>query len=146
MICLKKQPLIKLCKENYIYKFTRKKNMTKEVPKFGEQEVLQFVGLRDLSPEEQDTVNRLSTEYYEKVKRAAKNLTNVKVHIKCYQKEGAKKKFSVHIHVSIPSHAIIESCKSHDFELAKSIHSAFQDVQEQMRKKLRTDEQRPKSY
>ena len=120
--------------------------MAKEVPKYGEQEILQFVGLKDLSPDEQDIVHKLSTEYFEKVKRATKNLTNIKVHIKCYKKEGSKKKYSVHVHVHLPSNAIIESCKSHDFELQKTIHAAFQDVQEQLRHKLRTDDQRPKPY
>ena len=120
--------------------------MAKEVPKYGTHEILQFVGLKDLDADEQEIVNRLSTEYFEKVKRAAKNIINIKVHIKCYKKEGAKKKYSVHIHVKIPTQAIIESCKSHDFELQKTIHAAFQDVQTQLKKKLRTDDQKPKPY
>ena len=120
--------------------------MAKEVPKYGAKEILQFVGLKSLTPEEQNIVNRLSTPYFEKIKRAARNLTNIKVHVKCYNKEGSKKKFSVHIHVKLPTRAIIESCKSHDFELQRCIHKAFQDVQVQLKKKLRTDEQRPKPY
>ncbi len=120
--------------------------MAKEVPKYGAQEVLQFVGLKKLTPDEQAIVHKLSTAYFEKVKRAAKNLTNIKVHLKCYQKEGGKKKYSVHVHVFLPSSAMIESCKSHDYELQKTIHAAFQDVQEQLKHKLRTDEQRPKPY
>ena len=120
--------------------------MVKEVPKYGAQEILQFVGLKALTAEEQDIVNRLSTPYFEKIKRAARNLTNIKVHIKCYEKEGDKKKYSIHVHVKIPTHAIIESCKSHDYELQKSIHAAFQDVQAQLKHKLRTDDQKPKPY
>ena len=120
--------------------------MAKEVPKYGAKEILQFVGLKTLSPDEQAIVQRLSTEYFEKVKRAAKNITNIKVHLKCYKKEGGKKKYSVHVHVTLPTKAKIESCKSHDFELPRSIHKAFADVKTQLKHKLRTDEQRPKAY
>ena len=51
----------------------------------------QFVGLRDLSPEDQEIVQRLSTEYYEKIRRDLPTVLGLTVHIKCYEKEGKRK-------------------------------------------------------
>ena len=74
-----------------------------------------------------------------------KNLTNMKVHIKTYQKEGAKKKYSVHIQVSYPG-GILESCKSHDFELPRAVHKSFDDIRTQIKHKFHSDTNRGKAY
>ena len=55
--------------------------MKKDIPKYGATEVIQFVGVRELEPAEQDTVQSLSTEYFEKIKREMHNITNVVVHV-----------------------------------------------------------------
>ena len=52
------------------------------------KEQIQFVGVSKLPPEEQQIVNDLATEYYEKIKRSVKNLTSLVVHIKEYSKTG----------------------------------------------------------
>jgi hypothetical protein len=122
--------------------------MAKEVPKFGEREVLQFIGVSELDPEEQETVNRLSTEYFEKVKRDVKNLTNVTVHVKVYGAEEENKrakKYALHVKVYCPSQQF-ESCKSHGFELAKALHQAFDDVRTQIRHAFHTDVSMGKPY
>lgn len=120
--------------------------MAKTVPKFGAKEIINFIGMRDLEPEEQYLVNRLSTGNYQKIKRVLKNITNMTVHIKCYEKTGGKKKFSLHVRVSAPTTKVIESCRSHDFDLARALHKAFDDVRTQINHKYRSDTTRPKAY
>jgi ribosome-associated translation inhibitor RaiA len=104
----------------------------KIIPKFGTHEMIQFVGVSELAPEEQALVSKLSTEQYEKIKRLIPNIEQMVVHIKHYEKEGEKKKFSLHIRVKAPTQAVIESCKSHDFDLARALHKAFDDVRTQI--------------
>ena len=55
-----------------------------------EEEIIQFIGVKDLEPMEQEEVQRLTTESYPKIKRALKNITSLKVHVKTYKKGRAK--------------------------------------------------------
>ncbi len=119
--------------------------MTKIVPKFGTHELIQFVGVSELAPEEQALVSKISTENYEKIQRMIKNVENMTVHIKCYDKEGQRKKYSLHVRVKAPTTAVIESCKSHDFDLARALHKAFDDVHTQIEHRFHTGT-RPKAY
>jgi hypothetical protein len=105
-------------------------------------EVIQFVGIKDLEDTQKDLVNKLSTEYYEKIKRKVKNLTNLIVHIKVYSKGGESKKYSLHVRCIAPTH-VFESCKSHDFDLATGLHKSFEDIIHQIDHTFHTDVSRP---
>ncbi len=118
----------------------------KIIPKFGTHELIQFIGVSELTPEEQAMVSKLSTEHYEKLSRILKNnIENMTVHVKGYAKEGEKKKYSLHVRVKIPSSAVIESCKSHDFDLARALHKSFDDLRAQIEHRFHTGT-RPKTY
>ncbi|MBW3005129.1 hypothetical protein KY310_04825 [Candidatus Woesearchaeota archaeon] len=110
-----------------------------------EQEIIQFIGVSDLEPMEQEAVQRLTTESYGKIKRDLKNITSLKVHVKTYKKEGEQKKFSLHVQAVYPG-GTISSNKAHDFELPRAIHKAFNDIKEQIHHKLHTDTNREKAY
>lgn len=112
-------------------------------PDLGAEEVIQFVGLRELKEDEQDTVRAMCEEYYPKVKQKLHNITSLKFHIKCYQKEGDRKKYSVNLQVDSPTKLRIDSTKAHDWELKTAIHKAFQDVIHQIDNRLHTDTTRP---
>ena len=121
--------------------------MAKDVPKFGEKEVLQFVGLKDLEPEEQDVVQSLSTEYFGKIKREVHNVTNIIVHVKAAGKvPGAqkRKRYSVKVRSLSPGLSL-ESSKSDDYELPRAVHQTFEDILTQIKHRLRTDTTRPNS-
>jgi len=105
-----------------------------------DEEVIQFIGVHDLETDEQVEVNKLATEYYEKIKRQLKNILGLKVHIKVYEKEGARKKFSIHLQTRSPTFTF-ESSKAADFELAKALHKAFQDLQHQIQHQKHSDDQ-----
>ncbi len=119
--------------------------MAKIVPKFGTHELIQFIGVNELNAEEQALVSKLSTENFEKFTRLLKNIEQMVVHIKSYEQEGRKKKFSLHVRLKAPTMAVIESCKSHDFDLARALHKAFDDIRAQIEHKFHTGT-RPKAY
>ncbi len=119
--------------------------MEKEIPKFGTHEEIQFVGVSELEPMEQETVQLLSTENYAKIKRAMKNLTSLVIHVKKHEKGGERKKYSIHLRVICPT-ATIESCNADDFELPRALHKAFNDIKEQIKHKFHSDVTRGKIY
>ena len=108
-----------------------------------ENEVIQFIGVSDLEPEEQSVVNRLSTEYYDKLKRQINNMTSLKVHVKVADKEGNRKRFDIHTHLIAPTRKF-SSTKAQDWDLPRTLHKSFQDLENQIRHALHTDETRPK--
>ncbi len=108
-------------------------------------EVIQYIGVSELKPEEQQTVNSLATEYYQKLKRTIKNFTSITVHIKTHSKGGGREKFSVHLKLVAPTR-IFESTKAVDWDLARTLHKAFNDLENEIKDKLHTDNQKPKSY
>lgn len=105
--------------------------MKKEIPKYGVQDVLQFVGVNDLSIEEQVAVNEVSTKEFEKIERMLNNRVSMVVHVKLYTKQGGKNKYSLHVRVIAPT-GEIESCKSHDWDLMRALRKSFEDIQNQI--------------
>ena len=116
--------------------------MTSSNPHNPEPEVIQFIGLNDISVEDQDTVKVLSGEYFDKIKRLANDLTNVVVHVKFHQKEGGKKKYALNVKVIIPGN-IFESNNQDSWELPAAVHMSFDSILNQINHKLRTDTSRP---
>lgn len=109
-----------------------------------DEEVIQFIGVHDLDTSEQLEVNKLATEYYEKLKRQIKNILGLKVHIKTHENEGNRKKFSIHLQTRSPTFTF-ESTKAADFELAKALHKAFQDLEHQIQHQKHSDDQKPRT-
>ncbi len=121
----------------------------KEIPKFGAKETLRFVGLKDISPENQAIVQRISTGYFQKVGREVQNLVSIVVNVKCYAKagkEGKRHKYSIHIKCNTPTKMSFDSCHAHDWDISRATHKAFRDVITQIRHKLRTDVTMQKTY
>lgn len=107
-------------------------------------EQIQFVGLNDLDAEEQYTVQKLSAEYYQKIKRGLKNDLTLLVHIKCYDKGGKRKKYCIHVRCLSPIKKTIESCRAHEWDLPRAVHKAFTDIQNQVRHTFKSDTSRRK--
>lgn len=122
--------------------------MKKEVPKFGKHEVIQYVGVTALAPEEQDVIQSLTQEYHEKIKRELHNLTDLVVHAQAAGVVAGKekrKRYSLHIRAMCPGHTF-ESSKSDDYELPRAVHRSFEEILAQIMHTLRTDVTRPKPY
>ena len=118
--------------------------MKKEVPKFGEKQTIQFVGMNDLTAEEQDVVQTLTTEYYSKVKREVNNNVDLVVHVKADGKsidKDKRKRYTLMMRAVFPGH-VIESKNSDDYELPKAVHTAFEEILSQIHHKMRSDSTR----
>ena len=108
-------------------------------------EPIQIIGIDEVDNEsEKDLVNKLANEYYEKIQRSLKNLTSITLHIKVHSKGGKAKKWDLRVKVIAPT-KIFESQES-DWDLARSLHRVFKNVERQIDHKLHTDRQKPKGY
>ena len=108
-------------------------------------EPIQIVGMDKIENDiEKGIINKLANEYYKKIQRELKNITSITLHVKVHSKGGKAKKWDMRIKVVAPTR-IFEAQES-DWDLARSLHRVFRNVERQLQHKLRTDNQRPKSY
>jgi len=101
-------------------------------------EIIQFTGLNDLTESDQSRVRDLSSEHYSKIKRALKNITSLAVHIKMHKKEGSKHKFSVHVKAIAPT-VMFTSTKAVDWDIARVMHKAFNDIEQEIKHRFHSD-------
>jgi CBS domain-containing protein len=109
---------------------------------------IRFTGLdelQDLAPYTVYYVKKLASYYAEKVAYLIKNINEVSVHFKEYAKEGKQHKYSVNVKVAAPT-AIINSTKAVDWDIARTMHKAFKDVEKRIIHKFHTDTTRGKAY
>jgi ribosome-associated translation inhibitor RaiA len=108
-------------------------------------EPIQIVGIKEIEDNlERGTINKLANKYHEKIQRALKNVTSVSLHVKKHSKGGKAKKWDIRVRVVAPTR-IFEAQES-DWDLARSLHMVFKNIERQLQHKLRTDSQKPKSY
>jgi ribosome-associated translation inhibitor RaiA len=103
-------------------------------------EPIQVVGVDLLDEKEKAIANKLINEYYTKIVRELKNLTSVVVHLKLHSKGGKNKKFDIRVKAIAPTR-IFESQES-DWDLARTLHRVFKNMERQIEHKLHTDEQK----
>lgn len=94
-------------------------------------EKIQYIGLDALDDFERSILDKIAPEYYEKFVRFLQNEVSVSVHIKTYKGEGKQKKFSLNAKVIAPTKTF-ESGKAADWDLAKTLHKAFKDIESQL--------------
>ena len=109
------------------------------------EEEIQFVGVKKLTIEEQQIVNKLSTQYYPKIKGLVNNLTSLTLMIKTYDNEGARKKYSINLKLTMPSKSLVSDKKA-GWDITKALHEAFQALMQEIKSKFRTDSQYDKAY
>lgn len=120
-------------------------------------DIVQFKGLELLNDEERAFLDKIVPEYYEKIKRSLKNLVTLQIHFKAYETTGAgkeekgkRRKFDIHIRAISPTKNIFVSTKpprhfkSRDWNFSKSLHEAFKNLENQIKKKLHTDKSHPR--
>jgi len=98
-------------------------------------EKIQFIDLKKLEPDQQDVVKKISTEYYGKIERELRNITALVIHIKEYKKGH---KFSIHMRAEAPT-GIFESKKAADWDLARTMHKAFKDLEREIQHAIHKD-------
>ncbi len=88
---------------------------------------IEFVGVSKLDEGEKQTVNKLSTFYYDKYLRVLGKQTAIKVDVKTYDKEGNRKKFAVHLRTMTAKKTF--ECDAADWDLARTLHKVFKDME-----------------
>lgn len=106
-------------------------------------EQIQYIGLDEVEEMDRSTLDRLSSEYYDKIQREIKNDTSLQIHIKGYKKQGNKKKYAIHVKAVAPT-VIFTSTKAVDWDFARTLHKAFNDLEVQIKHRLHSDDQKPK--
>ncbi len=100
-------------------------------------EQIQYIGAQNLDAQKKEVLDKLSTEYHAKIKRALKNVTSLIIHVKVHEKGGKAVKFSVHAKAVAPT-TIITSTKASDWDFARTLHKAFKDLENQIEKRFKT--------
>ena len=116
--------------------------MAKEIPK---ESMIRYVGLKELEEIDQGVVINLTEEYFPKIQILLKHIMEIVVHIKRYDKEGHRSKWSIHIRAQTASH-VFESTKAADWELPRTLHKAFKDLETQIKHRLHSDTSWDKPY
>ncbi len=107
-------------------------------------EPIQIIGIDTIEDEfEKATINKLANEYYEKIQRALRNITSVTLHIKKHTK-GGKAKWDMRVRVIAPTR-IFEAQES-DWDLARTLHRVFKNIERELQHRLKVDDQRNKPY
>ncbi len=97
-------------------------------------EAIQYKGLDRVIPENRLVLDKLSSKYYEKIKRSLHNDYSLVVHIKRYEdkgggegKEKEKAKYSIAVRAVAPT-KIFEASAA-DWDFARTLHKVFKDIE-----------------
>ena len=98
---------------------------------------LQYVGLKDLTIDEQEAVQKQAQEHHTKLQKFMPKLLSMTVHVKAHEKAGNRKQYEVHLRLDIPGVGLIDSCKSQDWELAKAMHRSYEELEHQLEHRIK---------
>ncbi len=105
-------------------------------------ETIEYIGVSDLKAAEQETVHAITEEYAEKFKKSSIPFNQLIVHIKIYNTEGQRRKYSVRVRLIQPKNTF--ESKTDDWDLSPVMHQVFEEIVKQMHHKLHTDVTRPR--
>jgi hypothetical protein len=107
--------------------------------------IVQFIGLNELEPDEQEVVKTLSFQYQDKIQRSMETPTSLIVTIKLHKTEGKKKKYSVRVK-TVAAKRTLETKKAADWELERTLHKAFKNMERLVLHEFRADTQHKRTY
>ena len=102
-------------------------------------EPIEINGIDILTEEEKRLANKLLNEYYPKIERKIKNIISLKVHIKEYEKEGKRKKYSINIKV-VNSTDVFEA-NANNWDFARTMHKVLNKIENEIENRLHPSEQ-----
>ena len=92
-------------------------------------EMIQYIGVHDLTDDERMALEEVVLSYHEKVRRKAKNATSLTVHVKAHgnppdgEKNDKQRKYSLHVKLISPSRTLEASAA--DFDIRRMTHAAL---------------------
>ena len=102
---------------------------------------IQIKGIDILTEQEKRLANKLLNEYFPKIKRQVKNIISLKVHIKEYEKEGKRKKYSINIKI-INSTDVFEA-NADNWDFARTMHKVLNKIENEVENRFHPSEQHP---
>ncbi len=100
---------------------------------------IQIKGIDILTEQEKRLANKLLNEYFPKIERKIKNIISLKVHIKEYEKEGERKKYSINIKI-INSTDVFEA-NAYNWDFARTMHKVLKKIENEIENRLHSSEQ-----
>jgi ribosome-associated translation inhibitor RaiA len=100
---------------------------------------IEIIGVKLLTEKQKEIADIILNEYHKKIQRLIKNPLLLKVHIKEYDKDGKKSKYSINTE-AIFAGKMIES-SSWDYDFARAIHKAMKKIESEMEKKFKVSKQ-----
>ena len=92
---------------------------------------IQIIGIDEINEDlEKGILNKIANSYFEKIERSLKDVSGVKLHIKCHSKGGKSRKWDMRVKV-ISSKKVFEAQES-DWDLAKSLHKVFKNIEREI--------------
>lgn len=99
-------------------------------------EKIKIVGIEEVkNDEEKEVIGKLSSEYYEKIKRGLNNDFDLVVHLKTYNKGGKQKEWEIKAKIEGISSGF--KATESDWDLARTLHKVFQDLQRQIERRFK---------
>ena len=91
---------------------------------------VQTVGFDVLSLSDKKDFQRLLDEYALKIERQLKNIDSFIIHLKEHGKGGKRKKYSIHVRVTAPTHTI--EADAADWDFLRTVHKVFNKLGEEI--------------
>ena len=100
---------------------------------------IEIINIENLNGKERKIATKLSNEYYSKIQRLIKTPLSLRIHIKEYEKEGKRKKYSINIE-AVGSGKEFDS-SSWDWDFARAIHKAMIKIENEIEHRFHSSEQ-----
>ena len=103
---------------------------------------IRYAGLNQLSISHQDSLQKFAEKYHEKIQRKIKKLTALRINIKMYDVEGARRKYVINVTTEFAGRNNFRSEAWHyNFPLA--VQKAFKNLEFELDHKLHANQQVP---
>ena len=102
---------------------------------------VQFIGLKDFTPEETEIITDISEHYHEKLRIKVKKFL-IKAHPKKHDKTGNRTKYTLHLRLETPS--ILAVSEAYDWDLSRVMHECFKKLKREIDHKLKLEGHVPK--
>lgn len=100
---------------------------------------IEIVGAKILTEKDKKIADTLLEGYHKKIQRLIKNPLLLKVHVKEYDKDGKKSKYSLNTEAVFAGKMMEAS--SWDYDFARAIHKGMKKIENEMEKKFKVSRQ-----
>ena len=119
----------------------KNKKKTKPTKEFITRDLIQFIGLDQLSEADQKRIKEVLYQHFNEIEREIKQITAVKLHFKAYEKEG-RKKYSVKLLIDSPTRPIVvdNMYSTLEWKPVAMVHKIIEKAKREIEHRLKTTE------